>query len=86
MVLSWMVRLAGAAGGTAREDIGPADMGLQHPPAIAPEAFADALEQKALGAEKLMDCVVKVVAATSQRDLRYNQQTGPSQEGMARLD
>ena len=54
--------LAGGAEGTAREENGTAEVGPQGPLAIAPEAFADALEQKALGAEKLMDCVVKVLA------------------------
>ena len=51
---------AGAGEGAAREDDVTANLGPQSSLHIAPEAFAAALEQKALGAEKLMECVVKV--------------------------
>ncbi|KAK9830697.1 hypothetical protein WJX74_002951 [Apatococcus lobatus] len=59
-------KVHGPGEGTATEDVGAADLGTQSPLHIAPEAFAAALEQKALGAEKLMECVVKVFCTHSE--------------------
>ena len=54
------MRLQGTNELPANGNYGSEDEGAPGQLEIAPEAFAAALEQKALGAEKLMECVVKV--------------------------